>query len=209
MELSSFEQRLDKISLALMSAVEAKEQSVKEFGIGEEISMTLFCWDKLHLRLMLQTRPDIQKSNHEERFDAFNNVACIARRGWNITAFTLMSEGWVSTDPLKTKGILLSDAFLEPTAPVKECITIAHIENGYITFVVRPYKYSVPRTVEWDEEIYSPGATLVRGQNGRYPNMFDRVLSTIKTEETPSDKEAFYEVLNHGILQAGFYSQMF
>jgi hypothetical protein len=69
-QLSFFEERLDKISLALMSSVEAKEQSVKEFGIGEDIAMNLFCWDGPVLKLMLQTRPDIQASS-----DGFSTTA--------------------------------------------------------------------------------------------------------------------------------------
>ena len=192
-----------------MSTVEAKEQSVKEFGIGEDISMNLFCWDGAVLKLMLQTRPDIQASNHVERFDAFTNVACIVRKGWNISAFTLVSEGWVSTDPLTTRGRPLAEAYLDKDSPVKECLTVCHVEDGTVTFVTRPYTYGVPRTVEWEDEIYYPGKTLLRGQDGIYPNMLNRVLTTIDTEETPQDAQEFYDVLSHGILQAGFYCQVF
>jgi hypothetical protein len=208
-ELSYFEERLDKISLGLMSSVEAKEQSVKEFGIGEDISMNLFCWNGPVLKLMLQTKPDLQLSNHVERFDAFTNVACIVRRGWGITAFTMVSEGWVSTDPMATKGRRLVDAYLDKDSPVKECITVCHVEDGTVTFVTRPYTYGVPRTVEWEDEIYHPGRTLLRGQEGMYPNMFNRVLTTIEVEPIPQDTEEFYDVLSHGILQAGFYCQVF
>ena len=209
MELSLFEKRLDKISLALMSSVEAKEQSVTEFGIGEDIAMNLFCWQGPRLAVMLQARPDVQISSHVERFDAFTNVACIARRGWGITAFTLVSEGWVSLDPSQTAGKVLAEAYLEQDSPVKECLTVTHIEDRSVTFVVRPYKYGVPRTVEWEDEIYYPGKTLMRGQNGMYPKMFDRVLNTIDTAEQPEDVDEFYDVLSHGILQAGFYCQVF
>ena len=209
MELSLFEERLDKISLALMSSVEAKEQSVKEYGIGEDIAMNLFCWEGAALRLMLQARPDIQQGDHVERFDAFTNISIIARKGWNITAFTLVSEGWVSTQPEETRGIPLAEAYLQPGSPVKECLTVTHVEDGIVTFVVRPYKYGIPRLVNWEDEIYYPGKVMVRGQNSIYPNMFDRVLRTIEAEEVPQDLETFYEVLSHGILQAGFYCQMF
>ena len=192
-----------------MSTVEAKEQSVKEFGIGEDISMNLFCWDGPYLRLMLQTRPDIQASNHVERFDAFTNVACIVRKGWHISAFTLISEGWVSTDPLTTRGRPLAEAYLDKDSPVKECLTVCHVEDGTVTFVTRPYTYGVPRSVKWEDEMYYPGKTLLRGQDGIYPNMLNRVLTTIDTEETPQDAQEFYDVLSHGILQAGFYCQVF
>jgi hypothetical protein len=208
-QLSFFEERLDKISLALMSSVEAKEQSVKEFGIGEDIAMNLFCWDGPVLKLMLQTRPDIQASSHDERFSAFTDVACIARSGWGVTAFTMVSEGWISSDPLATKDRQLAQAYLDKDSPVKECLTVCHVEDGTVTFVARPYKYGVPRTVEWDDEVYYPGRTLLRDQDGMYPNMFDRVLNIVDEAEEPEDLQEFYDVLSHGILQAGFYCQMF
>jgi hypothetical protein len=208
-DLSLFEERIDKISLALMSSVEAKEQSVKEFGIGEDIAMNLFCWKQGALTLMLQAKPDIQLGDHVERFDAFTNVSIIARKGWGITAFTLVSEGWVSTDPSATRDKPLAEAYLDQDSPVKECITVTHVEDSAVTFVVRPYKYDVPRKVEWSDEIYYPGKTLVRGQNGIYPNMFDRVLTTIDEETPPEDLDTYYDILGHGILQAGFYCQVF
>jgi hypothetical protein len=61
----------------------------------------------------------------------------------------------------------------------------------------------------WEDEIYHPGKTLLRGQEGMYPNMFNRVLTTIDAEPIPQDTEEFYDVLSHGILQAGFYCQVF
>lgn len=209
MELSLFEERLDKISLALMSSVEAKEQSVKEFGIGEDISMNLFCWEQGALRIMLQAGPNLQQGDHVERFDAFTNACIITRKGWNITSFTLVSEGWVSTEPGATKGVPLAEAFLQPDSPVKECLTVTHVEDRTVTFVTRPYKYGIPRAVIWDDEIYEPGRVIVRGQNGIYPNMFDRVLTTIDAEELPTDVETFHETLSHGIVQLGFYCQVF
>jgi hypothetical protein len=208
-ELSLFEERLDKISLALMSSVEAKEQSVKEYGIGEDIAMNLFCWEGAALRVMLQAGPSVQTRDHVERFDAFTNACIITRKGWDITAFTLVSEGWVSTEPGATKGIPLAEAYLQPGSPVKECLTVTHVEDRAVSFVVRPYRYGVPRLVDWDDELYEPGRVLVRGQNGIYPNMLDRVLTTIDTEEPPEDTETYYEVLTHGIVQSGFYCQVF
>ena len=39
--------------------------------------------------------------------------------------------------------------------------------------------------------------------------MFDRVLTTIDVETVPEDEETYYDVLGHGLLQAGFYCQVF
>jgi hypothetical protein len=92
---------------------------------------------------------------------------------------------------------------------VKECLTVTHVEDGRVTMVVRPYSYTVPRKVLWDDDIYYPGRTLVRDQDGMYANMFDRVLTTIETDEAPEDYITFYDELSSGVLEAGFYIQQF
>ncbi len=208
MEISDFKERIDKVGLALMSTVEAKEQSVQAEGIGEDLAINMFCWEDDRLALMLQARPSIQNANMDERFDAITKVACIVRRGWGITAFTMASEGYISLKPEETKGMSLKRAFIEGKA-VKECLTVTHIENNRVTMVARPYSYTVPRKVVWDDDIYYPGRTLVRDQDGMYANMFDRVLTTIEVDEAPEDYDTFYDELSSGVLEAGFYIQQF
>lgn len=207
-DISDFKERIDKVGLALMSTVEAKEQSVKAEGIGEDLSINLFCWDADRLALMLQARPHVQTSDPDERFDAITKVSCIVRRGWGITAFTMASEGYISLKPEETEGIGLRQAFAEGK-PVKECLTVTHVENNRVTMIVRPYTYTVPRLVVWDDDIYYPGRTLVRDQDGMYANMFDRVLNTVDVDDAPEDYATFYEELSDGVLEAGFYIQQF
>jgi hypothetical protein len=207
-DISDFKERIDKVGLALMSTVEAKEQSVKDEGIGEDLAINLFCWEDDRLALMLQARPQVQDSHPDERFDSVSRVACIVRRAWGITAFTMASEGYISTKPEETEGIGLRRAFAEGKN-VKECLTVTHVENNRVTMVVRPYTYTVPRKVLWDDDIYYPGRTLVRDQDGMYANMFDRVLTTIEVDELPEDYDTFYDELSSGVLEAGFYIQQF
>jgi hypothetical protein len=207
-EIADFKERIDKVGLALMSTVEAKEQSVKDEGIGEDLAINVFCWEKDKLVLMLQARPHIQTSEPDERFGSLTRVACIARRGWGITAFTMASEGYISLRPEETEGIELKRAFVEGKS-VKECLTVTHVEDGRVTMVVRPYSYTVPRKVLWDDDIYYPGRTLVRDQDGMYANMFDRVLTTVETDDAPEDYITFYDELSSGVLEAGFYIQQF
>lgn len=208
-KLSSFDNRLDKISLALMSSVEAKNESVKSFGIGEDLAMNLFCWRGNRLRLMIQLRSDVQHSKPIERFQALTDAVCITRRGWGIDGYTLMSEGYVSSDPSRTQHVELKRAFLDPNSGVKECITVTHVEDGYVTFVVKPYTYGVPRIVNWEDEIYHPGRSIVRNQDGLYPNMLHRAITTIEPEGEVFDLETFYDTLSRGLLDAGFLCQMF
>jgi len=209
MKLDSFEHRLDKMALALMSGVEAKNDSVKEFGIGEDLPISIFCWKNNKLRLMLQLRADIQKATQQERFQAITSAACVTRRGWGVDEFSLVSEAYLSHDPVLTKDIELKNAFVDPRYNVQECLTVMHVDSDRVSFVVKTYKYNVPRLVVWGDEEYRPGSTMVRSQDGMYPNMFSRVIKTIDKELEPFDVREFYNTLAHGLLESGFYIQQF
>ena len=208
MRLDTFYNRLDKIALALMSGVEAKNDSVKMYGIGEDLPISIFCWRKDRLILMLQLRADIQHASQQERFEAIGTAAMVTRRGWGIDEFTLVSEGYVSHDPLLTKGIELKEAFVDPEYKVSECLTVMHVDSERVTFVVKTYVYDVPRLVIWGDEEYEPGSTMVRSQDGMYPNMFSRVISTIEQEQEPFDVREFHNTLSQGLLDSGFYCQV-
>ena len=211
MELSTFDNRIDKIGLALMSAVEAKSDSVKEFGIGEDLAINLFCWRENKLRVMLQLRHEVQNLNHMDRFNAVMSALSITRRGWGVDAISLVSEGYVSTDPDATAGLNLKDEFINPKSNIRECITVAHLEDGHVTFVVKPYRYNVPRLVVWDEEWYHPGSSMVRDQDGMYPNMMHRIVTEVEVDaiDDSVDLEVFDEVLARGLHDAGFFCQLF
>ena len=210
-ELSTFDNRIDKIGLALMSAVEAKSDSVKEFGIGEDLAINLFCWRENKLRVMLQLRHEVQNLNHMDRFNAVMSALSITRRGWGVDAISLVSEGYVSTDPDATAGLNLKDEFINPKSNIRECITVAHLEDGHVTFVVKPYRYNVPRLVVWDEEWYHPGSSMVRDQDGMYPNMMHRIVTEVEVDaiDDSVDLEVFDEVLARGLHDAGFFCQLF
>ena len=211
MKLSTFDNRIDKIGLALMSAVEAKSDSVKEFGIGEDLAINLFCWRENKLRVMLQLRHEVQNLNHMDRFNAVMSALSITRRGWGVDAISLVSEGYVSTDPDATAGLNLKDEFINPKSNIRECITVAHLEDGHVTFVVKPYRYNVPRLVVWDEEWYHPGSSMVRDQDGMYPNMMHRIVTEVEVDaiDDSVDLEVFDDVLARGLHDAGFFCQLF
>lgn len=209
MKLESFNNRLDKMALALMSGVEAKNDSVKEFGIGEDLPISIFCWRNNKLRLMLQLKSEVQKANQIERFSAITGAACVTRRGWGVDEFTLVSEAYVSHDPTLTKDIELKEAFVNPNLKVDECLTVMHVDSSRVSFVVKSYKYGVPRTVLWNDEEYRPGSTRVRSQDSMYPNMLSRIIKTIDAEKEPFDLREFYMTLSQGLLKSGFYCQTF
>lgn len=209
MKLGTFDNRLDKISLAMMSGVEAKNDSVKRFGIGEDLPMSVFCWTGNKLRVMLQLNQAIQRSCPSDRLDAVTTAVCVTRRGWGIDSFTVVSEAYVSKDPKLTDGIELKAAFAYPEFQVDEALSITHVDARRATFVSRSYKYDVPRLVMWGDEEYHPGSTRVRDMDGMYPRMLSRVINTIDVEEEPFDSTEFFNTLSLGLLDAGFYCQMF
>ena len=127
--------RLDKLAISMMSAMNAKEHAVKEYGIGEEIPLSVMCWTDHRLSLVLSASWEVQKSAPSDRFGKVNDALCIARRGWNIDAFTLIAEGFCSTDPSATNGMDLREAFIKPGMPVSECIAITHTEPNEVTFI--------------------------------------------------------------------------
>ena len=194
--------------MALMSTVEAKEQSVDSEGIGEDLNINIFCWQLDNLAIMLQAKTNVQQANIDHRFDLITKVACISRRGWGVTAFTMASEGYISITPEETRDTELKQGFIDGKG-VKECLTVTHIDNGRVTIVVRPYTYTVPRKMVWGDDIYYPGRTIVRQQDGKFPNMFDRVLTTIEVDELPDDADTYYDELSKGIEDIGFWIQRF
>ena len=210
-KLSTFDNRIDKIGLALMSAVEAKGDSVKEYGIGEDLAINLFCGRENKLRAMLQLRHKVQNLNQMDRFNAVMSALSITRRGWGVDAISLVSEGYVSIDPDATAGLNLKDEFINPKSNIRECITVAHLEDGHVTFIVKPYRYDVPRLVVWDEEWYHPGSSMVRNQDGMYPNMMHRIVTEVEADiiDDAIDVEVFDNVLIEGLYEAGFYCQLF
>jgi len=191
----------------MLSAMNAKEQAVKNYGIGEEIPMSIMCWSADRLSLVLSASWETQKSEPMERFGKVNDALCIARKGWGVDAFTLVAEGFCSTDPSSTSGIDLREAFLKPDSPVSECISITHTESDEVTFVAKPFSLTYPKKVIWGEELYFPGQTRVRGQDAMYPKLMSKVLTDVDYELPPVDEIAYYTRLSEGLAEYGFACQ--
>lgn len=210
MELSStFEHRLDKVAMAMLSGMSVKERLVKEHGIGEDVNICIYCWRDNRIVMLLNMLTSTQKLAPMSRFERVNNALCIVRKGWGIDAVTMVAEGWCSTNPEYTKDRELHVAFLDKDSPVKECLTITHIEDGSLTFLAKPYGLTHPRAVVWGEELYFPNRTMVRGQEGFYPRLFERVLTDVDYEEPPVDEETYYSTLGDGLLELGFACEWF
>jgi len=191
----------------MMSAMNAKEHAVKEYGIGEEIPLSVMCWTDHRLSLVLSASWEVQKSAPSDRFGKVNDALCIARRGWNIDAFTLIAEGFCSTDPSATNGMDLREAFIKPGMPVSECIAITHTEPNEVTFIAKPFSLTYPKRVVWGEELYFPGQTRIRGQDSMYPRLMSKVLTEVEYESPPVDEIEYYAELGEGLAEQGFACQ--
>jgi len=199
-----FPSSLDKLALAVQSAVEAKELTVKEYGIGEDINVNLYGWKGPHLYAVLQMSTSLMRKPHEERFGRVADATCVLRKATGIDSITMVAEGYISTDPTKTSDMPLSEAFVKKGSVVKECLTFTHIYNEQVIFMTKPYIYNVPRRVDWEDEIYTPGQTVMRGGNAKYPMMFSKVLREIDEEEAPLDEQTYFETIAIGLRNMGF-----
>lgn len=199
-----FPSALDKLALAVSSAVEVKEQTVKEYGIGEDINLNLYTWNGPFLSAICQMSSQLMVEPHEKRFGRVVDAAVIIRQALGIDAITMIAEGYISTDPRQTEEIPLAQAFVKLPDVVKECITFTHVYEEQVLFMTKPYTYTVPRSVVWEDEIFTPGQTIMRGGNGRYPLMFSKILSEVKSETPPEDEGVYFDTLGHGLRQLGF-----
>lgn len=207
MGIALYKHRLDKIAISLMSAQKAKEECIKEYGIGEDMPMSIFCWKEDRLEIVLSLAEPPGRKNPMRRFKKVSDGLCIVKKGWGVDAFTMVAEGWVSTNPEATEGKELGVAYVEKDSPVSECLALTHVENDEVTFLAKPYRQTWGRKVEWGDELYFPGETRVRGQDAMYPNLFFKVLSEIEYETPPEDEETYYAALGDGLLKHGFACQ--
>jgi hypothetical protein len=199
-----FPTNLDKLALAVHSSVQVKEIQVKEYGIGEDINMNLYAWVGDYLAAICQMTTETMMQSHEERFGKVANATCILRKALGVDGFTMIAEGYVSNDPVKTQGMALADAFVREPDVVNECLTFMHVTHGTVTFITKSYTYDVPRIVKWYDEVYTPGRTLMRGGDGKYPTMLAKVLDEVTREAPPEDVDTYLETLGIGLRRQGF-----
>ena len=201
---SPFPHVLDKVALAVSSAVEVKEQQVKEFGIGEDININFYAWDGPFLVAICAMSSQLMALDHESRFMRVADAICILRQALAIDNITMVAEGYISVEPRETEGLELAAAFVKMPGIVKECITFTHVHGDQVTFMTKPYTYTVPRTVIWEDEVFTPGQTVMRGGNARYPLMLSKVLADVEPSEIPEDVNMYFETLGFGLKQLGF-----
>lgn len=206
---STYDNNFSKIALAVTSAQLAKNLSVKEFGVGEDLTFNFMGWIDDRLVIVCQMKKPIMALEHSDRLTRSGHLCMALRRYWGVTDITMIAEGFCSLDRNKTKGLDLAKAYAEKGSDVQECITVAHAsvrgEKLLSDLVAVPYKYLVDNELEWGEILTYPGKADDVLRNSSFPKMLRKsVMEPISSEELPDEA---YDELREAINTNGFYIQ--
>ena len=199
-----YDSPLEKLWLSVRSAMAAKQFSVKEMGIGEDLAINVLGWKDTKLIVIAQLHERLMGIEPNERLRRVADCAVVLRKGWGVDAFTLMAEGYVSSNPELTRGRKLVEAFVELDSPVRECLTFTHIERDSMTLVTVPYKCTVGRKVEFSKPQIHENTVALR--DAAYPMMFSDILENAEPVEPPVDVDEFYDTLAKGLQEVGFFT---
>lgn len=173
---------ISKMALALTSGQMAKDEAVKEHGIGEDVAVHFMGWIGDSLVLICQMTDILSNKNKNDRFIACAALCASLRQYWWITAVTMLSEGYCSLDKNATQDMDLATAFIDPTKPVVECLTVMHSSissSGTIapvSMVTAPYRVGFGRNVMWNEILVYPEVADSYVKNAKYPSMLRKSL---------------------------------
>jgi hypothetical protein len=201
-----------KCALALTSAQLAKSTAVKEHGVGEDIATHFIGWVGPSLMIIAQMKSEISKDPHPRRFNKCKKLCSMMRKYWGVTGITMVAEGYCSFSSEKTKNIELADAFLDPTMPVKECITITHVsmtDDGDIlpvAMLAAPYTVGIGKTVDWDEILIYPENGESYTRHSAYPVMLRKTMDERFDASIPMSE---YNEIRAEISKQGFLLQEF
>lgn len=202
------EDSIDKVAFVLEAASTAKEMIVKDAGIGEDLTFGLYGWKGNYLTVLLQMLPEHMWTEKHERFRKLTNAACILRQGWGIDEFTLVAEGYCSTDPEATRNLSLQESFVSMDI-VRECLTFTHVNENETAIVTRPYNVTWPRKVVFHDDMYFPGQSIIKRKDGIIPSMLLRVIEVFEPEGVPEEEDEYFAALGEGLREHGFLAQWF
>jgi hypothetical protein len=199
---------VQKMALITTSSQLAKEASVSVEGVGEDLSFNFFGWVGGSLRIICQMSKQAMRESHPDRFSASMHLCMALRRYWGVTDITMVAEGFISLDPLTTRGKDLRRLFAN-TGDIGECITITHAYSDLrtdppkqaVSLVAVPYSYEVGRKIEWKKMLAAPDDGVKILRESMYPQMLMKVLSEKVEKEVPSD--ALYSIIEQ-MMENGF-----
>lgn len=193
-----------KIALCLQSGMMAKETAVKEYGVGEDLTFSLFAWKDDAICAIATMGYEYMREDPAKRLERISIAATILRKGWHVDEFTFLAEAFCSMDAARTKGKNLREAFLEPDSPVQECLTLTHITHDSAVLLTQPYSVGLGRKVEWHPLLRNLDTHGLR--DSQYPFVLMKVLE-LEVEPIPENKTTFHRVLADGLESDGFAVQ--
>ena len=209
----NYDNDYSKIALAITAAQLAKSTSVKEFGVGEDLAMNFFGWGEDSLSIVCQMRHDMMRTDPDERLERCQELCNVLRKYWGVTSLSMVAEGFCSMDQTKTAGEPLSEAFLNPQKPVKECLTVTHVStedsgptSPVVTIVAVPYEYELGRGLKWLEMLIYPTGSEKNFRNSKFPEAMKKALRNRVVDDLPDES---YDELRRLINANGFHIQEF
>lgn len=154
MSVDVYPDRVSKLLLAGESAKVAKQFTVMEDGIGEDLCYNVMGWKDHSLTSIFQLKREF--ATDPSRLTRTLDAIAVARFGFDIDAVTFIAEGYCAMDPEKVDHTRpLSEQFVD-NHEIRECITVTHIEDGVTEIVALPYSYAIPRRVQWSQPLRYP-----------------------------------------------------
>ena len=168
---------MDKVLLACESAKVAKQFTTMEEGIGQDMLYNVMCWRADTINAVFQLKEHL--ANAEDRLNRVVEAVAIARFGFRTESITFIAEGYCAKDPSQIDLATPLALQFVSNEQVRECITVTHIERSTIEIIALPYKYTVPRQVEWDTPLRYP----------TYPTDNEFLTSIKKVLSLPVDRQ--------------------
>lgn len=198
------EDEASKIALCVNSCTLAKTEAVSEFGIGEELTFTVFGWLDSRLLVVAQLHPSHMKADPDLRLKKVYFCASLMRKAWGVDEITFAAEGYWSNDADSSRGRSLAEMFAAADQSVGECLTFLHVSKDESSLVVVPYRLVIGRKVEWGEAHKHDSNSGFR--DSAYANALSEALE-VEPEGPVPDQEIFDKAIIDGLIQQGFAVQ--
>lgn len=203
MDTGSYLTDLDKLALAVEATKVAKQHTVSEDGIGEDININLFSWKDDKLVSIMQLM-GTHKMHRNERLKRLTQAACIKRQGWGVNGFTFIAEGYCSLKPSQTKDQDLAKLFAVKDSPVSECLSFTHLSEQTPLFISVPYTIGVGRQVIFGSALLYSAIDVMRDLTYAATLNASLKMEYVNKQTEATDKETFYGTLADGINDLGF-----
>lgn len=195
-----------KVGLAVAVGQSAKTHLVKELGVGEEIAMTVIGWSGDRLECVAQIDRDWgDPTDEDERTARVAMATTVMKRGWGVDSFTMLAEGWVSTNPNKTRDKDLVDEFAKGDEDVRECLSVCHVEEEEVHICALPFTMKLGKKVQWGKLLHTESSDMMR--NAALVEVMERSLE-VPMARIPEEVDTFRLALAMGLAdEAGFFLQ--